>query len=190
MDVVSLIAAVRDLYREQFDAFVAQQRRAHPTGVAEVKLRLSDGSGLLHDLFCVDFLVLGEAAPEAIELHPERQLGFEPFEGGFGGLRVRFEELRWDDAVVRWVGGAGPDPEALETWFTLWFDPLELRTSAANDEDAALSGVIHSLAVADGALHVDFGTAPPAAFWELLQLLADSGAAAATVGAGNEEEED
>lgn len=183
MDVVGLVALARDHYVEQFDAFVAVQRKAHPDGEPEVKLRLSEGSGLLHDLFCVDFLVRGEAGPpQAIELHPERQLAFDPFDGGIGGLRVRFEALRWDDAVIRFVGVSGPDPAGLDAWFVAWFDPHELRADAANDEDAALSGVIHSVSVTEGALHVDFGTAAPEAFWSLLQLLLESGATAATVG--------
>lgn len=184
MDVASLIAGVRDDYVEQFDAFVEQQAGAHPDGAPEVKLRLSEGSGLLNDLFCVDFLVQGDGATEAIELHPPRHPAFDPFDGGVAGLRIRFEDLRWDDAILRFTGG-GPDPEALALWFLTWFDPHELRGAAANDEDADLSGVIHSVALTDGALHVDFGTAPPEAFWELLEVLAEGGVTAVTIGAGD-----
>jgi hypothetical protein len=185
LDVVSLIAGLRDDYQAQFAGFVDVQVRAHPEGAPEVKLRLSEGSGLLHDLFCVDFLVTSDGAPEAIELHPEPRPAFEPFDGGVAGVRVRFEDLRWDDATFRYAGGA-PDPESLALWFLTWFDPHELRGEAANDEDADLSGVIHSVSLTDGAMHVDFGTAPPEAFWELLQVLADGGVSAVTVTAGKD----
>jgi hypothetical protein len=104
---------------------------------------------------------------------------FVPFEFDHGPqkLRVRLEPLRWYQ-VEFFASGAAPDVESLSRWTADWLDVEEVRSRAP--DSSALSGVIHSVSVpleSEGRwqFRVDFGSAEPRAFWELLDLLAKQG---------------
>lgn len=60
----------------------------------------------------------------------------------------------------------------LSHWFQLWFDPED----ACHDPNAELSGIIHSMLLQPHCISIDFGSANPDAFWDILQLLEDAGA--------------
>jgi hypothetical protein len=62
--------------------------------------------------------------------------------------------------------------EPLSRWFQLWFDPDDVR----HDPSAELSDVIHSVLLQPNCISIDFGSADPNAFWDMLDLLEEAGA--------------
>jgi hypothetical protein len=168
MDVEAFTARMRQHYIEQFRAFVAEQKQSCVKGAPEVKLRLGLESGLYRQLYCIDFIK--NDPPELIELQPERFLSFEALAGAIGDARLSIEHLRWDDVLI--YHDLGMSPEGTDQWFARWFDEEEERLEAT----AEFSNTIHSLLVEVNRLSIDFGTAPTAAFRELLDLLEAAGA--------------
>ncbi len=170
MDPTAFVAQIRDHYVNQFRAFAEQQRASCTRGASEVKIQLSEQSELFDRLYCVDF-IKNDGVQEIVELQPENILTFEPIIGTFGKASLSIEHLRWDDVLIRHDVDAIPcDP--LSHWFQLWFDPEDER----HDPNAELSGIIHSMLFQAHCVSIDFGSASPDAFWDILQLLEDAGA--------------
>jgi hypothetical protein len=170
MDPFAFVTRVRDHYVDQFRAFAKQQRASCTVGAAEVKLQLSEQSGLLDRLYCADF-IKSDGAQEVVELQPENFLAFEPIAGTFGKASLSIEHLRWDDVLIRHNLDEVPH-EPLSRWFQLWFDPDDVR----HDPSAELSDVIHSVLLQPNCISIDFGSADPNAFWDMLDLLEEAGA--------------
>jgi hypothetical protein len=168
MDVEAFIARIREHYIEQFRAFVAEQKQGCVGGGPEVKLRLSPECELFRHLYCIDFIKTDPL--ELLELQPARFLSFEPLSGAIGDARFSIEHLRWDDVEV--YHDLGMPLKGIDQWFERWFDEKEERLEAT----AEFSNAIHSLLVEANHLSIDFGSAPTAAFWELLALLEAAGA--------------
>lgn len=169
MDPTAFITRIRDHYVDQFRAF-AQQQRAHCTqGASEVKFQLNEQSELFDRLYCVDF-IKNDGAVESVELQPENILSFEPIAGTFGNASLAIKHLRWDDVLIRHNLDEVP-ADRLSNWFQLWFDPEDAR----HVPGAELSEIIHSMLIQPHCISIDFGTAKPEAFWEILQLLDDAG---------------
>ncbi len=169
MDPTAFIARIRDYYVDQFRAFAEQQRARCTQGAPEVKFQLNEQSELFEQLYCVDF-IKNDGAVEMVELQPENILTFEPITGTFGNASLAIKHLRWDDALIRHDLDELP-ADQLSNWFQLWFDPKDAR----HDPQAELSEIIHSLVIQPHCISIDFGTAKPDAFWEILQLLDDAG---------------
>jgi hypothetical protein len=181
MDARTLVGRLRDHYVDQFRAFADEQRHTHQTGASEVKLLLSERSILFRRLYCVDFIANSEA-PMITELIPDRVLKFDAISGAFGRAELSIEHLQWDAVGIDHDLDAAP-PDALDAWFERWFDPEDKR----HGENATLSLTIHSLLVERGSLSIDFGTSPPDAFWEMLELLEAAGASTIAVRTSREE---
>lgn len=170
MDPTAFVTRIRDHYVDQFRAFAEQQRASCTRGASEVKLQLSEQSELFDRLYCVDF-IKNDGAQEIVELQPENILTFEPIVGTLGKASLSIEHLRWDDVLIRHDVDAIPS-DPLSHWFQLWFDPDDAR----HDPNAELSGIIHSMLLQPHCISIDFGSANPDAFWDILQLLEDAGA--------------
>ena len=168
MDPTAFIKRIRDHYVDQFRAFARQQRTHCTQGASEVKFQLNEHSELFDRLYCVDF-IKNDDALEIVELQPENILTFEPIAGTFGNASLVINHLRWDDVVIRHDLDELP-ADRLSSWFQLWFDPEDAR----HDPGAELSEIIHSMLIQPHCISVDFGTAKPDAFWEILQLLDDA----------------
>jgi len=186
MGITDFIARIRDHYVEQFGVFADEQRRscAHRGG-SEIKLRLGETSKLFERLYCADFVkreVNGQN--EIIELQPENILTFDPISGSFGAATFSIEHLRWDDVSV-YHDLAELPTEEINRWFQRWFDIDDER----HVSHAPLSFVIHSLLVEPGVIDIDFGTAPPEAFWEMLGLLQSAGARTIRISSSRDEAE-
>jgi hypothetical protein len=170
MDAAALVTHVRNHYVEQFRRFANQQRSGCVQGASEVKLQLSETSQIFQRLYCVDF-IKNDGQSEVIELQPEHVLTFDPIEGSFGAASLGIEYLRWDDVLFRHDLAVVP-AESLTGWFRHWFDPDDER----QEPNTETSNAIHSLLVQPNMLSIDFGTADPEAFWQILELLEGSGA--------------
>ena len=119
---------------------------------------------------CADF-VRNDGEPEIIDFTPERVLGFESISTSLGNAEVTIADLRWDDIVIRHDASFDSE-QVLGGWFDKWFDPADSRYRPG----AELGNVIHLLAVEPGKLSIDFGSAAPDAFWELLNVIQRAGA--------------
>jgi hypothetical protein len=177
------LARIRDHYVDQLLIFIADQRRSSARGEAEVKIELEPGLKVFRSLGCADF-VRNDGTPEIVEFEPERVLGFDPISTTLGEADLKIERLRWDDVIIDHNGSFDAE-QALGRWFEKWFDPDDRRYRAGAD----LGTVIHSLAVEPGRVSVDFGSATPDAFWELLDLLEKAGATELRVGSSHVEAE-
>jgi hypothetical protein len=183
MGITAFVAQARDHYVNQFAAFADKQKRGCTHGASELKLQLSEAGAIFQNLYCVDFLKKDERI-EIIELQPGRFLKFDVISGSFGAAAVSIEHLRWDDLVIYHDVPVLPE-EKIAQWFRLWFDPHDER----HDREAALSGIIHSLYIRPGVVSVDFGTSPPDAFWDMLELLEGAGASTIRVSSSRAEAE-
>ena len=163
------LSQIRDHYTQQLLLFIADQRRNCVRGESEVKIELEPGSPLFHSLACADF-VRNDGTPEILEFEPDRILGFDPIRTTLGEAELNIERLRWDDVVIE-HNGSFDNEQVLGRWFEKWFDPDDRRYRAGSD----LGNVIHSLAVEPGRLRIDFGSAGPDAFWEILDLIEKAG---------------
>lgn len=170
MDPKALVARVRDHYVEQFLTFVERQRAGCTQGGSEVKVRLSEESRIFDRLYCIDF-VNNDDGSQAIEFQSDQILTFEPIVGTFGGASLSLIHLQWDDVLICHDLDAIPSDD-VSRWFQHWFDLEEARL----DPDAALCGIIHSLLIDPRCISIDFGSADPDAFWDILELLESAGA--------------
>jgi hypothetical protein len=148
-----------------------------------VKFQLKEHSELFDRLYCVDF-IKNDGPLEIVELLPENILTFEPITGRFGNASLAIKHLRWDDVLIRHDLDELP-ADRLSKWFQLWFDPEDAR----HNPDAELSEIIHSMLIQSNCISIDFGTAKPDAFWEILQLLDDAGTAHIEVSSSRAEAE-
>ena len=172
MDLAAFIGRVRDHYVEQFEAFAAAQARESAQGASEVKLRVQEASELFGHVYCIDFLKGdAEGGPQVVEFQPARILSFSEVQGSIGDAALSVGHLRWDDVVIHHDAPA-LSPDTLLGWFERWFDPNDERHAVGGE----ISRVIHSMFVHPEMLSIDFGTAPPEAFVELLALLEQAGA--------------
>jgi hypothetical protein len=175
----SLVSRVRDHFVAQFQAFVDEKERAGPTGASEVKIQLRGGE-LFRQLWCVDFIKKDDGQHQVVEFQPGKFLKFEPISGSYGAARLSIEQLRWENVLIS-HDLPSPPVDEIADWFQRWFDPDDERL----DPSSLLGNVIHSLLIEPGILHVDFGTASSDAFWELLDVLEEAGAAKLRVHCSN-----
>ena len=195
MEVIELVAKVRDHFVEQFGAFVERQQSDCKLGSPEVKLELSEPSEYFERLYCVDFIKPtldededadddeAEAPDGVVDFQPAFYLEFEPTTGTYGAMEVSIEQLRWDDVAIYHDLKSLPG-EQIEEWFEFWFDPDDARY----DPEARFAETIHALLLEDGVANIDFGTAPVAAFWDMLELLETAGARQVRITCTPEEE--
>lgn len=181
MDHAAFVTQIRDHYVDQFRAFAEQQTASCTQGASEVKLQLSEQSGLFDRLYCVDF-IKNDGAHEVVELQPASILTFEPIVGTFGKASLSMAHLRWDDVLIRHDLDVVPSDQ-LSRWFRHWFDLEDVR----HNPDAELSGVIHSMLLQPNRISIDFGTADPEAFWDMLRLLENAGASRVEVSSSRAE---
>ncbi|MEO9617188.1 MAG: hypothetical protein ABJF89_06925 [Parasphingorhabdus sp.] len=164
MENTDFVTQLREHYVAQFIDFVEHQQKDSAKGASEVKLKLSDKSGIFDHLYCVDFIK--NEPTEIVELQPENILVFDPISGGFGQSSLLIEHLRWDDVIIYHDADNLPEDQ-LSQWFTKWFDPQDIRYNADNQ----VGEVIHSLVIEPHSVSIDFGTSQPTAFWDMLAIL-------------------
>jgi hypothetical protein len=178
-DIYALITQVRDSYVDAFRDFIEEQHRSCRVGASEVKMRLGGPSKLTGGYYCVDFVSNDQDDSDVIEFNIDPYYSFTGLRGQLGDLSVTFTSMRWNDVNIAHDLLDAPT-EALTAWFEQWFDPSDRR----RDPAAEFSNTIHSLMADQGALSIDFGTAPTEAFWALLNLLEEAGAHSATIRCG------
>lgn len=176
MDAGQFVERVREHYVAQFRTFIESMRDDGAPGAGEVVLQLSEASGVFGRRYRIDYVRQAER-PEIKEFYPGQFVAFEPFTIEFGGTKASFEQLYWNDVVIRHDLLMTPQ-DGLELWFQRWFDPEEERRAP----DPALAEAMHSVIVRPGAITIDFGTAEAEALWALLAVLEGAGAMTIAIG--------
>ncbi len=173
-----IIDLARRTYLEEFARFVLVQAGRFARGAAEVQTDNTGPAGLFGGRYRVDFI--GQRGEDAVPVNllPDNRVRLDaPLEGAAGAMRVRMEQIVWDDVEIA-HDAPGDLLAPLKPWFDHWYDPDDRRK--APDPGTGVD-VIHALIVRPGKLVVDFGSASPSAFWALVGLLRDQGASAITI---------
>ena len=174
-----VVELARRTYLEELAQFVVKQAERFRRGLPEAATMRAQNSALFGGHYRVDFIGQGEgdkALP--LDLVPDRRMRLDtPLDGAAGAMKVRLEQLVWDDVEIS-HDAPGDLSGSLGTWFAHWYDPDEKRKPA---QAGGPVDVIHSLGVYPGKLLVDFGSASPSAFWALVALLRDAGATGITI---------
>jgi hypothetical protein len=150
-----------------------------------MKLEEGDAPQFAHappfeDWFCVDFVSKRDGDIGLRVFSPKNALSLAPIQAKYENMSLGLGNFRWDNSVIRYAP-AELDRAALRAWFNKWFAPSHERKPAG----APLSGNIHFVTLGDGALKIDFGTAPAEAFWSVLDVLKASGATHVTIASGD-----
>jgi hypothetical protein len=172
-----IVAKVQEHYLSQFRDFIQRQRELCKVGSSEVKFSLGGDTNAFDCIAVIDF-VQNDNGVEGILFEPEKVLSFERIEGCVGNAELVMTGLRWDGAVIR--HDVKDVERAIKNWFMSWFDPDE---TSRFDTSGDMSCCIHAVYIEPQELQVDFGTASPEAFWELLDCLASAGASQIEVSA-------
>jgi hypothetical protein len=157
-----LVEHARSFYIERFDAFVATQRQAFENGVAE---RLVEGpayQGLIRQDFATGDKTF-------VVFVPDKGWSMDPAYIPLQSATCMADRLDWQEIVILHDLDV-VTPEYIEEWFTVWFDPHELR------HEIREPGVVHLLSLQEGRVDIDMGTAPAEAFWQMIGLLEKAGA--------------
>lgn len=180
------VELARRTYLEELAQFVVRQSRRFSRGLPEAATMRTENPALFGGHYRVDFI--GQATGQVgkgpgdkalpLDLVPDRRMRLDkPLDGASGAMKVRVEQLVWDDVEIS-HDAPGDLSGPLGPWFAHWYDPDEKRKPAQAGDPV---DVIHSLGVYPGKLLVDFGSASPSAFWALVALLRDAGASAITI---------
>jgi hypothetical protein len=179
--VTALVARVQEHYLDHFRAFLEVMGERWPSGGAEVIFEIPQPTGLFRRLYRVDFVTKDDGELIVRELQPDTILTFDAFSCELRGLAVAFEQLVWDNVEFH-HDATNLDDGRLKRWFDYWFDPEDARFHP----DAQIGQFIHSMYAEPEHLSVDLGTAAADAFWDLLDLLAASGASWVRVSSSRE----
>jgi len=176
-----VVELARRTYLEELAQFVVRQAGRFSRGLPEAATMRSQNLALFGGHYRVDFIGQAQGAEDKalpLDLVPDRRVRLDtPLDGVSGAMKVRVEQLVWDDVEIS-HDAPGDLSAALGPWFAHWYDPDEKRKPA---QAGGPVDVIHSLGVYPGKLLVDFGSASPSAFWALVALLRDAGAGAITI---------
>jgi hypothetical protein len=173
MDGNEIINLARKTYLDEFAGFVRKHAARFKPGAAEVATTRTGETLLLGGHYRIDFVGQDGDTSRAIELVPDNRVRIDtPLDGMSGPMRVRVEQIVWDDVEIT-HDLPGDITARLQPWFDHWYDPNDKRSAASA---GGITDVIHSLGVYPGQLVVDFGTASASAFWALIAVLRDAGA--------------
>lgn len=163
-------------YLEELGKFVLEQAEHFGRGQPEAPTQRPQNAALFGGGYRVDFIARPADRPWVpLDLVPNRRMQLaSPREGLANGVTVRIEALAWDDVEIS-HNAPGDLQAALGPWFEAWYDPNETR------KPGGPLNVIHWLGIGDNMLLVDFGSASPRAFWELVDVLRAAGATSVTI---------
>lgn len=185
MNLEELLEQVRDVYQDAFQEAIAERRGAGAETLVLEPVFLDDHGapvreGTLNLPMRGDVFVAGEDGVEGFPVDSTAMLDFETFSFSVAdeaGTTFTLAPFVWDSLEMT-LGGVDADASdwsPLTAWFLAWFE---------NDEETGeedLGGVVHCLTdpetTPDGVrLTVDLGSAPVAAFEDLLAAVQMLGA--------------
>ena len=92
----------------------------------------------------VDFIGQQGDRPVPVDLVPDNRVSLDvPLDGAAGTMRVRMEQIVWDDVEIS-HNAPGDLTTGLRLWFEHWYDPDDRRKAA---ESGGAVDVIHALGI-------------------------------------------
>lgn len=168
MELAAFIDDLRSAYVQEFVATFSREKAKNADFFSEIGLEIS---GSVHKgLYVVDFVRRVEGSNTVVELGETPRTFRGPASFSIGGMPVEFDSVSWDAVEV----SAEPTiiwSQDLEAWFERWLD-----TEKTPKDGDVVTGIIHSVAITDSGVQIDFGTAPPEAALELISLIRENGA--------------
>jgi hypothetical protein len=186
----ALLDDIRGFYLDHFRRVLKEKRRVPAAKiVTEPAWRLKNGlvgrQGPLNLPRRKDLVVRSPTVNGSFQIKTERTLQFKPLTFTWGqGLTVSIGPFRWEECPVKLLGTTTDDqPLPLVDWYDRWFDEFDTKGPLKKD----FQEVVHFLEISeqkDAAteLTIDFGSAPKAAFEELLDALEQGGSNTVEIG--------
>ena len=169
VEAAVIVEQVQAHYEAQYYQFIEAQSKNCEQCSHEVKLQIDSGS-FFSNLYCTDFLN-NDDGPKLVEFAPEYKIDFQETTQELSSATLVLRSLQWDRVAIETDIDQISDA-AISGWFEHWFDPNDKRTC----DKQVLGNIIHSVLVDTGAMNVDFGSAEPQAFWDLIIALESAGA--------------
>jgi hypothetical protein len=183
MGVEDVVAKVRDHYVDGLRSSIARLKQTASDAVPELMLELGEGRRPRpYSLFRTDLISGGSQKPKITEFNQDSFLDFDPINFSLGHLSCRLHPFYWNGVEIKAIG-LPTDWSRFECWVREWIDEADDRES---DLDG-LAAVIHSVMKPEiegdhWTTSIDFGSASPETFWNLLELLESLGVRSVELG--------
>lgn len=164
-----IVEQVQAHYETQYSQFIERQLKNCKQCSHEVKFQI-DSNSFFSNLYCSDFLNNDEGS-KVVEFVPENKLEFQETSQELSSATLSLQSLQWDRVVIETDIDQISDM-AISGWFDHWFDTNDKRSG----DKPVLGNIIHAVSIDRGAMNVDFGSAEPQAFWDLMIALERAGA--------------
>jgi hypothetical protein len=193
MDLVELLDQIRDDYLDQFLTTIEEKQSQKGVRIiSEPSLRNEDGTlaveGAWEFPVRTDIAVMqNDELSDVFNVVKDSLVDFEPVEFDWGKtLHVELGPFAWQNVTITMPNDPVYDWTALQEWFWKWFQDDD-DVDDDDPEAAILLGAIHSLSdpvVQDDVVEftLDLGSAPIAAFEELLDAFAAAGVTLCAIG--------
>lgn len=185
-EVEDVVERLRDLYVDGYRARLAQIKSEATFAQPELLVRIRNGRPELYELYRPDVATGLPDAMDFVEINDRRFLNFQPVTFEIGSLQVTLRPAFWNgiEFVMR---GVPESWAAFEKWIEEWIDPDDVKPAG---EDG-LAQVIHNVVLPEThegwawSTCIDFGSAPTAAFWQLLAVLESMGTTQVEIGSSS-----
>lgn len=187
MSILELLGPYRDKYVAFYRDSVVKWRHEHPDCVPEVMVQPNGAENPApYSLLRIDAVYGGAAKPSAVRFAMDSENVDAATPLDFAGTPIAVQRITWEALRVSFRSRTFR-MESLRSWLSSWIDDNDKRPV----DDVGLAGVVHSIAwnstpEGDWEITIDFGSAPVAAFGELLYILFESGAESIVLDAPNE----
>ena len=168
MELEAFVDDLRSAYVQEFVSTFSREKAKNAGFYSEIGFKIS--GPVYKGLYVVDFVRRVEGSDTVVELGETPKTFRGPANFDQAGLSVKFDSLSWDAVEVSTEPSIAWSQD-FEAWFERWLD-----AEKTPEDGEAITGIIHSVAFSDDGMQVDFGTAPPEAALELIDLLKDNGA--------------
>ena len=168
MELAAFIDDLRSAYVQEFVATFSREKAKNAGFFAEIGFKIT---GPVHKgLYIVDFVRRVEGSDTVVELGETPKTFRGPASFSSDAMSVVFDSVSWDAVEV----SAEPSiiwSQDFEAWFERWLD-----AEKTPKDGEVVTGIIHSVAIKDGGIQIDFGTAPAEAALEFIELARENGA--------------
>lgn len=178
-ELVDVLAEYREHYITRYRQAVVEYREKYQPGVPELLLEVGGRENLppLFRLYRIDLAGGAVDAPNLTDVNLNELPSGETTTYTIEGVDIELSPIAWNGVEV--TGPAfDPTNPAFEAWMTAWIDPDETKES----DEYGLGDYVHSVTYPEGvgedkaSFSVDFGSAGPDSFIELVKVLSGFGA--------------